>query len=54
MAIRLPGLKNLDKPILWLFPELLTCLYCEFTVFLITKEKLCVFEGEQRGATAVG
>jgi hypothetical protein len=28
MAIHFPGLKNIDKPIVWVFPEVVVCLDC--------------------------
>jgi len=31
MNIHFPGLKNLDKPSVWAFPQLLVCLDCGFT-----------------------
>ena len=31
MNIHFPGLENLDKPSVWVFPELLVCLDCGFT-----------------------
>ena len=30
MLVHFRGLKNLDKPGVWLFPELLVCLECGF------------------------
>jgi hypothetical protein len=33
IAIHFPGLKGLDKPIVWVFPKLLVCLDCGFTQF---------------------
>ena len=38
--IHFPGLKGMDKPTVWAFPELVVCLECGFTEFLIDKEKL--------------
>jgi len=35
VAVHFPGLKNIDKPVVWVFPELTVCLDCgtaEFTV----------------------
>jgi hypothetical protein len=35
MGMRFPGLKNIDKPVVWVFPEVVVCLDCgtaEFTV----------------------
>ena len=28
MAIHFPGLQNIDKPVVWVFPELVVCLDC--------------------------
>jgi hypothetical protein len=55
MRIRSPGLKNIDKPSVWVFPELIVCFDCGTTEFLIPKNEL----GELRrltrgGATASG
>jgi hypothetical protein len=38
--VHFPGLKNLDKPAVLLFPKLLVCLDCGFTEFTITKTDL--------------
>jgi len=40
VAIHFPGLKNLDQPIVWVFPELLVCLDCGTTEFTVPKSKL--------------
>ncbi len=28
MCIHFPGLKNIDKPVVWVFPEVVVCLDC--------------------------
>jgi len=33
LAIHFPGLEGLDKPIVWVFPKLVTCLNCGFVEF---------------------
>jgi hypothetical protein len=33
MGIRFMGLMNLDKPAVWLFPQLLVCMDCGFAEF---------------------
>jgi hypothetical protein len=35
IAIHFPGLKGLDKPIVWVFPKLKVCLECGLTEFEI-------------------
>jgi hypothetical protein len=40
IAIHFPGLKGLDKPIVWVFPKLLVCLDCGFTEFAIPETEL--------------
>ena len=40
MAIHFPGLKNIGKPIVWVFPEVVVCLDCGFTEFAIPETEL--------------
>ena len=40
IVIHFPGLKGLDKPIVWVFPQLLVCLDCGFTEFAIPETEL--------------
>lgn len=40
LAIHFPGLKGLDKPIVWVFPKLAVCLHCGFTEFLVPEAEL--------------
>jgi hypothetical protein len=40
IAIHFPGLKGLDKPIVWVFPKLVVCLDCGFTEFAILDTEL--------------
>jgi hypothetical protein len=42
IALHFPGLKGLNKPIVWVFPKLLVCLDCGFTEFAIPETELCV------------
>jgi hypothetical protein len=40
MAIHSPGLKNIDKPIVWVFPEVIVCLDCGTTEFAVPEAEL--------------
>lgn len=40
MAIHFPGLKNIDKPIVWLFPELVVCMNCGTAEFPVPGAEL--------------
>jgi hypothetical protein len=40
IAIHFPGLKNIDKPIVWLFPELVVCMECGNAEFVIPEPEL--------------
>jgi hypothetical protein len=52
MAIHSPGLKNIDKPIVWVFPEVVVCLNCGTAQFAVPEAELRrLAEGD---ATAAG
>jgi len=40
VAIHFPGLKNIDKPIVWVFPELVVCLECGVAQFAVAESEL--------------
>ena len=40
VAIHFPGLAGLDKPLVFVFPELLICLNCGFTEFVVPETEL--------------
>lgn len=40
VAIHFPGLKGLNKPIVWVFPKLLVCLDCGLTEFIVPESEL--------------
>jgi hypothetical protein len=42
IAIHFPGLKGIDKPIVWVFPEILVCLDCGGSVFAVPETELPV------------
>lgn len=45
VAIHFPGLEGLNKPIVWLFPKLLSCLDCGFTESAIPETELRQLQG---------
>ena len=40
IAIHFPGLKGLDQPIVWVFPELVVCLDCGAAQFDVPEAEL--------------
>jgi hypothetical protein len=40
VAIHFPGLKNIDKPVVWVFPELVICLDCGIAQFTVPEAEL--------------
>lgn len=38
--IHFPGMENLDKPTVWVFPKLIICLNCGFTEFSVPESEL--------------
>ncbi len=51
VAIHFPGLQGLDKPIVWVFPQILVCLKCGFTEFVVPETELRrLVESEAAGA----
>jgi len=40
IAIHFPGLKNIDKPVVWVFPELVVCLDCGTAEFAVPEAEL--------------
>ena len=51
IAIHFPGLKGLDKPIVWVYPKLLVCLHCGFTEFAIPEAEFRqLLEGDAAAA----
>jgi hypothetical protein len=39
IAIHFPGLKGLDKPIVWVYPKLALCLDCGFAGFTVPESE---------------
>jgi hypothetical protein len=44
LAIHFTGLAGLNKPIVWVFPQLLVCLHCGFAELVVPKRELQVLE----------
>jgi hypothetical protein len=40
MGIHFLGLKNIDKPVVWVFPELVVCLDCGTAEFVVPEAEL--------------
>ena len=51
IAIHFPGLKNLDKPIVWVFPELVMCLDCGIAQFSVPEAELRSLQKDSEAAT---
>jgi hypothetical protein len=57
MAIHFPGPKNVNKPSVWVFPEVLVCLDCGLSEFTVPETELRVLvsgEAEQRKESPLG
>jgi hypothetical protein len=55
MCIHFMGLKNLDKPTVWVFPQLLVCMDCGFTEFNLPEaERVTLSLDQERTLTRVG
>jgi hypothetical protein len=52
IAIHSPGLKGLDKPIVWVFPKLAVCLDCGFAGFTVPESENRVLREESAPSTA--
>jgi len=42
MMLHFRGLKNVDKPPVWIFPTVLVCLACGFSEFIAPKTELAL------------
>jgi len=52
VAIHFPGLQGLNKPIVWVFPQLVICLNCGVAQFAVPNADLSVL-AEERSRAAV-
>jgi hypothetical protein len=50
MGIHFPGLKNIDKPVVWVFPDLVVCLDCGTAEFVVPKAELRVLARDDSAA----
>ena len=52
MGIHFPELKDIDKPVVWVFPEVIVCLDCGMAEFAVPEEELRQLS--KRDAAALG
>ena len=52
MALHFPGLKDIDKPLVWVFPEVLVCPDCGVAVFAVPETELCTCDTAKGEAAA--
>ncbi len=52
MGIQFLGLKNIDKPTVWVFPEVIVCLNCGMAEFSVPKDELRQLEQSETSAAA--
>jgi hypothetical protein len=52
IGIHFPGLKNIDKPVVWVFPEVVVCLDCGMAQFAVPEPELRLLG--KSGAAAAG
>ena len=50
VAMRLPGLKNIDEPPVFVFPELAVCLVCGVARFVVPEDALHLLEANRDSA----
>ncbi|HST09740.1 MAG TPA: hypothetical protein VLL05_05150 [Terriglobales bacterium] len=50
IAIHFPGIEDLNKPIVWVFPKLKVCLQCGLTEFEIPERELRVLMESESAA----
>jgi hypothetical protein len=52
MGIHFPGRKDIDKPVVWVFPEVVVCLDCGAAEFTVPEAELRQLE--QRDSASAG
>jgi hypothetical protein len=50
IGIHFPGQKNIDKPVAWMFPELVVCLDCGKAEFAVPEEELSFLANDAAAA----
>jgi hypothetical protein len=50
MVIHFRGLKNVDKPGVWVFPKLLVCLNCGFARFTVPQTEFVLLAADTRAS----
>ena len=51
MGIHFPELKDIDKPVVWVFPEVVVCLDCGMAEFSVPKAELRQLEQSDSAAS---
>ena len=51
MGIHFLGLKNIDKPVVWVFPELVVCMDCGTAEFAVPEAELRQLQQSDSAAT---
>jgi hypothetical protein len=51
MGIHFPELKDIDKPVVWVFPEVVVCLNCGMAEFSVPKAELRQLEQSDSAAS---
>ena len=46
IAIHIPGLNGVNRPIVWVFPEVAVCFGCGFSELIVPEEDLSVLSKE--------
>ena len=51
MGLHFPGLKNIDRPVVLVFPEIVVCLNCGTAEFSVPETQLRLLAKDAAGAT---
>lgn len=50
IAVHVPGLEGLDKPVVWVFPKLFVCLNCGSGEFQIREQEMRILRKDNAAA----